>query len=265
MKTFYLGTHQPGWLSWCDVPLMVSDRRLRTIKRPLPAMAPWVLDSGGFTELSMHGSWANGPSPREYAERVQRYQRAVGNLVWAAPQDWMTEPFILAKTGLSEVEHQWRTIDNWYQLHEAAPEVPFIKVVQGQKVDAYLRHVDFYRAAGIDLTREPIVGVGSVCRRQGTREAEDIFRALHDAGVTRLHGFGVKADGLRRYGHLLESADSMAWSFNARRSPRMEQCQEHKNCANCPRYALAWRRALLDSLEGRRPGDYQPPLFGAVA
>jgi hypothetical protein len=242
---FFLGTHLPGWLGWAGVPLFVSDRRLRTYRRLPRAAGPWALDSGGFTELSTYGSWACGPTPREYVERINRYQRHIGRLEWAAPQDWMVEDFILAKTGLSVREHQWRTIDNWYALDEHRPQVPVVKVVQGKTVDDYLRHVDFYRAAGIDLTREPLVGVGSVCRRQGTDEVRAIFQALHDAGVARLHGFGLKKLGLAKSAHLLTSADSLAWSFDARRKPPLDGCLGHRNCANCPRFALAWRDQVV--------------------
>lgn len=246
--TFYLGTHQPGWLGWADVRLFVSDRRLREFKRLPVAAAPWALDSGGFTELSAHGTWNNGPTPAEYAHRVRRYGRAVGRLEWAAPQDWMCEPFITAKTGKTVREHQWLTVDNLLDLRELAPDLPFIPVVQGYTIDEYLRHIDFYRALGVDLTREPLVGVGSVCRRQGTAEIAELFTELHAAGLTRLHGFGVKALGFRQFGHLLTSADSMAWSYHARRRPPMAECLGHKNCANCPRFALAWRGDLLASL-----------------
>lgn len=78
-----------------------------------------------------------------------------------------------------------------------------------ETVHEYERCHDLYDRAGIDLTREPLVGLGSVCRRQATGEAHDIIRRLRARGITRLHGFGVKTLGLRRYGHLLTSADCM--------------------------------------------------------
>jgi hypothetical protein len=73
-------------------------------------------------------------------------------------------------------------------------------------------------------------------------EAGEILTALHRRGVTRLPGFGFKILGLRRFGHLLTSADSMAWSDDARRKARTKQhvlCgtvhpRGAKNCANCP-------------------------------
>jgi hypothetical protein len=265
MERFFLGTHQPGWLWHFDEPMFVSDRRLRHIKRLPRAAGPWALDSGGFTELSMHGSWDHGPNPAEYADRVRRYQRTIGNLAWVAPQDWMTEPSILARTGLTVAEHQTRTVDNLADLRALALDVPWTPVVQGQTPGDYIRHVELYAAAGIDLTREPLVGVGSVCRRQGTTELGDILHALHDTGLHHLHGFGLKKRGLTRYAHLLDSADSLAWSYEARRAPRLPECQEHKNCANCPRYAFAWRRQLLAALDHPAPGERQPLLVGEVA
>lgn len=264
MDTFYLGTHMPSWLGYFDEPLFISDRRLRNRVNLPHAVGRWALDSGGFTELSMHGSWANGPTPAEYVRRIRRYNRFIGGLDWAAPQDWMCENPILAKTGLTVRAHQRRTIDNWYQLQEHQPEVPIIPVVQGQTVDDYLRHVDLYLAAGLDLTEQPLVGVGSVCRRQATVEVTAIFEALHTVGVTRLHGFGLKKLGIARNRHLLASADSLAWSFDARRKPPMDGCIGHRNCANCPRYALRWRGELLAARSAERL-DGQGELFEVAA
>jgi hypothetical protein len=261
---FLLGTHQPGWLARAGVPLFVCDRRLRVYKTLPVAVAPWGMDGGGFTELQLFGEWT--VSPAEYAARVRRYRDDVGRLLWAAPMDWMCEPIVItggragrmrfAGTGLSVIEHQRRTVGNLLRLRDLAPDLPFIPVLQGYTADEYQRCADMYAAAGIDLPAEPLVGVGSVCRRQGTAEAHQIMAALHARGITRLHGFGVKTLGLARYGHLLTSADSLAWSEDARRLRHpMPGCPghrpdcparcraHHKNCANCLRYALHWRTA----------------------
>jgi hypothetical protein len=241
---FYLGTHHPNWLH-LGVELFISDRRLR-IYRTLPrAKMVWALDSGGFTELTRHGGWDHGPTPAEYVARVRRYRDEIGHLAWAAPQDWMCEPHLTAATGLSVAEHQHRTITNYLRLRELAPELPFIPVVQGWRVDDYRRCVDLYARAGVDLAAADLVGVGSVCRRQSTDQVGHILTALHQHGVRRLHGFGVKTLGLARYHHLLTSADSMAWSAQARRQPPLPGCTGHINCANCPRYALRWRARVL--------------------
>jgi hypothetical protein len=250
---FFLGAHQPGWLQDAPAPLFISDRRLRDRQRLLPATCDWALDSGGFTELSTHGTWEHGPTPQEYVARIRRYHRGIGRLQWAAPQDWMCEPFITAKTGLSVLEHQRRTVANLITLWDMAPEVPIIPVLQGFEVDDYLRCIELYASAGVDLTVQPLVGVGSVCRRQHSEQIGEVFRAIRDAGVIRLHGFGVKAQGLARYGQLLTSADSMAWSMDARRKPPLPGCAGHINCANCRRYAYPWAarmQAIADSADG---------------
>ena len=262
---FFLGAHHPGWLASAGVPLFVSDRRLRSYKRLPRAAAAWALDSGGFTELATHGTWEHGPAPAEYAARVRRYSDQVGMLTWAAPQDWMCEPFILAKTGLSLHQHQAHTVANYVELRGIAPDLPFVPVVQGWTPADYLRCVDAYTAAGVDLASEPVVALGSVCRRQAGGEAEAIIAALRSAGLCRLHGFGIKTLGLRRYAHLLSSADSMAWSVAARRSAPLAGCVRHRNCANCPRWALAWREHVLATLARPESWGEQLPLFGPAA
>jgi hypothetical protein len=244
---FFLGTHQPGWLAWSRVPLFVSDRRLRKYRRLPRAATRWALDSGGFTELDTHGSWDHGPSPVAYVASVRRYRDEIGQLAWAAPQDWMCEPWITAKTGLSIAEHQRRTVDNYLHLRDLGPDLPFVPVVQGWQLDDYLACVDLYAAAGVDLRTVPVVGLGSVCRRQATCEAANIINALHAVGVGHLHGFGIKILGLRRYGQRLTSADSMAWSIAARYQLPLPGCT-HATCANCPTFALAWRDDVIASI-----------------
>jgi hypothetical protein len=114
-----------------------------------------------------------------------------------------------------------------------------------------MRHVEMYEAAGVDLRQEPVVGVGSVCRRQHTDEAERFLADLSRAGL-RLHGFGFKVHGLRKSRQHLASSDSLAWSFAARRRPPLPECvaagEGHKNCANCARYAMRWRERVLEVL-----------------
>jgi hypothetical protein len=243
---FFLGTHRPHWLGLLRVPIFVSRRPLARYRKLPRATADWALDSGGFTELSMHGRWLT--SPEMYAAEARRYRDEVGSLRWAAPQDWMCEPTVLQRTGLSVREHQRRTIDNYLELRRIAPDVPWIPVVQGWAEADYLRHVDAYERAGVDLRLLDTVGVGTVCRRQATAAAVAMVGKLAALGL-RLHGFGIKMQGLRQMSGDLVSADSMAWSYSARRNPRIPG-HAHKNCANCVTYALAWRRRLLATMSG---------------
>ncbi len=245
MQTFWLGTHRPQWLSRLDVPLFLSRITLseRVSKYPR-ALAPWALDSGGFSEIAAHGKWTI--SPFQYVDEVRRFDREIGKLEWAAVQDWMCEPVMLQKTGLSIAEHQLRTTHSYETLQHIAPDMPWTPVLQGWGRDDYMRHLDLYDRRGHNLFNRPIVGIGSVCRRQSTVEAEQIIREISGLGIP-LHGFGFKVLGLRRVADAIASADSMAWSFNARKNPPLPGCT-HKNCANCEKYALLWREKLLAGL-----------------
>lgn len=235
-----------GWLATVDVPLFVSHRRLAKRKTLPRAAADWALDSGGFTELAMHGRWVT--TPTAYVSAVRRYRDEIGRLAWAAPQDWMAEPEMLRRTGLTMTEHQRRTVDSVLELRALAPELPWVPVLQGYSAADYLRCADLYAAAGIDVTVEPVVGIGSVCRRDRTLEASAIVATVASHGI-RLHGFGLKATTAGRVGHLLTSADSMSWSFQARRQRiRLPGCT-HATCTNCPRWALQWRAAVMDAAE----------------
>lgn len=246
MIEFYLGTHQANWLSTFEIPLFVSDRRLRRY-RTLPRARPsWALDSGAFTELSTYGSWDHGPTPKEYAARIDRYATEVGGLAWASPQDWMCEPPVRQRTGLGVRAHIERTVSSVVELRTLTT-VPVIAVVQGWELADYATCVETYARAGIDLAREPVVGLGSVCRRERLDELGAVLAMLNDAGIHKIHGFGVKITGLHRYGAHLRSTDSLSWSYNARRNPRLEGCV-HARCQNCPRYAQAWYRSHIAPL-----------------
>lgn len=241
---FYLGTHMSSWLDQIDVPLFVSHRRLFYRKRLPVAINRWALDSGGFTELSMYGEWRTSPS--EYIEAVKRYRDEIGHMDWAAPQDAMCEPFILEKSkawlGGTVLSHQRWTIDNYLELRSLDATLPFIPVLQGFTLDDYKAHRDMYGAAGVDLGLEATVGIGSVCRRQATSEINEIMTEM-SKGIN-LHGFGVKTSGIRTYGRLLTSADSLAWSYRGR---RVKPCPHTgmTSCNNCRWHALEWRKKLL--------------------
>ncbi len=242
---FYLGTHRPNWLGKTDVDLFVSNRTLKDRHNFPRALGQWALDSGGFSELSMFGRWET--SPEQYVTDVRVYRDEIGGLQWAAPQDWMCEPQMVAKTALSVIQHQERTVANFVHLRSIAPDLPFIPVLQGWTLSDYEWCMELYTRAGVNLWKEPLIGLGSVCRRQATGEIDVIVERLGNYGLN-LHGFGVKFAGLRLYGGIMRSSDSMAWSFRARRSEPLTGCT-HKNCANCLRYALKWRATIMRSLE----------------
>lgn len=241
---FYLGTHEVTWLARAAVPLFVSRRRL-AMRRSLPrAIAPWALDSGGFTELAMHGRWT--VATLAYAAEVRRFRDDVGQLDWASIMDWVCAPPALAKTGLTVLEHQRRTIRSFLDLKGIAPDLPWAPVLQGWELDDYLRHADAWERVGVRLHAQLVVGVGSVAGRQHEPIVGQLFARLHERGL-RTHGFGLKVKGLAQAHQYVASADSMAWSYDARRRPPLPG-HTHGNCANCMDYALAWRAGVLSKL-----------------
>lgn len=245
--TFYLGTHVVNWLWKVPVPLFVSHRTLRLRKSLYPALTRWALDSGGFSELNLFGEWTI--TPKQYVRAVRRYQSEIGKMQWAAIQDYMCEPHMVKKTGLSVRKHQTLTVDSYRRLMDLDSSIPWIPVLQGWTLSDYLRHVELYYAHGIDLTEFKTVGVGSVCKRQHTRETFELIGAIEELGIS-IHAFGFKKTGLPNTKHLLSSADSLAWSFQARKvGVPLMGCTVHKNCANCLLWALKWRKDLLRRLQ----------------
>ena len=233
---FYLGTHRPYWLRderFIDVPLFVSDRTLKRYKNLPRAVTTWSCDSGGFTELSTYGEWKT--KAHNYAARVRRYLDNVGGLEWAAPQDWMCEPFILEKTKKTVHEHQQLSVRSVLDLRTLTQDIHWIPVLQGWTRDDYQRHWQMYEQAGFDLENEAVVGLGSVCRRQGTVEAQDIVRSLKPL---RIHGFGMKSTAIKQFGEHLHSSDSMAWSYGGRKRPD-PNCPKNA-CNNCEHRALEY-------------------------
>ena len=109
----------------------------------------------------------------------------------------MVEPIVRQKTGLSVREHQRRTLASYLELCALAPDLPWIPVLQGWEYADYLEHLEMYTAAGVGLASLPVVGLGSVCRRQDTSLAEELIRELCSLGL-KVHGFGFKLQGLWR-------------------------------------------------------------------
>src|SRR5262245_10177589 len=86
---------------------------------------------------------------------------ATRSAAWSGRRRRMCEPFMLAKTGLTVAEHQARTVANYLELRSLAPELPFVPVLRGWSLGDYLhRCVELYERAGVNLAREPLVGVG---------------------------------------------------------------------------------------------------------
>lgn len=231
---FFLGLHQPSDARHFD-QVFISVNRLRDRKGPFE-VNEWILDSGAYTEVSRHGRYRTPPV--EYAKQIRRWS-SNGNMLAAVSQDYMCEAHVLAKTGLTVRQHQDLTLDRYDNLYSClqGSGVYLLPVLQGYAPQEYVDHLRMY---GSRLVEGAWVGVGSVCKRNNDPAAiaSVLGAVLRKRPDLRLHGFGLKATALANatVRRMLHTADSMAWSFEAR--------YEGRN-ANDWREARQW----LDNLE----------------
>jgi hypothetical protein len=214
---FYVGLHQPSDAKHFD-RAFISVNRIRHRKKPVGARE-WIMDSGAFTEIATHGHYRHDVS--EYAAEINRWAFPGSGLVAAVAQDWMCEPWMVERTGLTVADHQRLTIERYDALLPLVHGVYVMPVLQGYTVSDYLSHLDQY---GDRLAPGAYVGVGSVCKRNvNVGEIEAILTAIkRKRPDIRLHGFGLKSTALASalVRDALHSADSMAWSFAARKQGR---------------------------------------------
>jgi hypothetical protein len=214
---FFCGLHQPSDAKHFQAAF-VSVNRLRNRKGPFQ-VGDWIMDSGAFTEISTHGTYRH--SVEEYAAEIRRWSTN-GNLLAAVAQDWMCEPWIIERTGLSVAEHQWLTVKRYDALRsEDTAGVYVMPVLQGYAPEEYVTHIRQY---GERLAFGAWVGVGSICKRNSSpRAVEAVLLAIKgERPDLQLHGFGLKSTALQSalVFDLLHTADSMAWSYSARKQGR---------------------------------------------
>lgn len=211
---FFIGLHQPSDAKHFDAAF-ISISRLRRRKSNFQ-VGDWILDGEGFSTIAKYGGY---PNPvEEYAEHIRRWKNC-GNLLAAVTQDYMCEPWMLAKTGLTVSDHQRLTIERYDALLRCETGCYILPVLQGYSPEEYVEHIRQY---GERLAPGAWVGVGSICKRNSSPcLILDVLIAIKtERPDLRLHGFGLKTTALAHgtIRALLETADSMAWSFAARRN-----------------------------------------------
>lgn len=210
-----MGLHQPSDAQHFDAAFVSVNRLVK--RKGSFKVGDWIMDSGAFSHMLRDGEHM---PIAEYVGLILRWKEN-GNLLAAVTQDYMCESFILKKTGLTIQDHQRLTVERYDALLHAATGVYIIPVLQGYAPDDYVEHLRMY---GDRLKPRMWVGVGSICKRNSSpRAIRDVLMAIKASRPDlRLHGFGLKttalADGVIR--SLLETADSMAWSFRARMEGR---------------------------------------------
>jgi hypothetical protein len=213
MRKFFVGMPEPTYAARAG-PAFISVHRLARRRSDFD-VGEWVMDSGAFSTIGKHGGYPDGPA--EYAAQVRRWS-SCGRLLAAVTQDYMCEPWMLRRTGMTVRRHQHLTVERYDAIRRAGTAgVYLMPVLQGYDPEEYARHVAMY---GRRLARGAWVGVGSICKRNGKpEEVEGVLRAVLAARPDlRLHGFGIKLTALRsrEVRRMLWSADSAAWSFSAR-------------------------------------------------
>jgi hypothetical protein len=235
---FFVGMHHPHNAG--KVPAaFISVNTLKKRRSGFPVRR-WVMDSGAFTTINMHGGY---PEPvSAYAAHIRRFANN-GKLLAAVAQDYMCEPFMLAKTGLTIKDHQHLTIERYDELSNCDTSgVRIMPVLQGYATQDYIDHIRLY---GDRLKNRMWTGVGSVCKRNTNPESiEAVLQGIkRERQDLRLHGFGIKITSLRSplVRGLLFSSDSMAWSFAARRQGRN---------ANDPQEAIRYVQRVRSLITG---------------
>lgn len=214
---FYTGMHHPADAHMVE-RAFISINQVRGRKKAVPSN-DWIVDSGAFREIEKFGKYRHDPA--NYAAEVNRLAAINPGMIAAVSQDFMCEPFMIEKTGLSLAEHQRLTIERYDALRPLIKGIYLMPVLQGYSLASYLDHIDQY---GDRLGPGSYVGVGSICKRNvNMREIEAILSAITvKRPQWQMHGFGIKTSALRSgvVRECLYSADSMAWSFAARRQGR---------------------------------------------
>lgn len=217
MDRFFVGMHQPSDCHLIEAAFISIHRIARRIKAFI--VGDWIMDSGAFSTIFKHGGYPQ--APEVYAAQIKRWSKN-GNLLAAVTQDYMCEPHMLKITGMSVEDHQRLTIERYDAIQACdLGGVYLMPVLQGYAPAEYVRHLEMY---GDRIVHGAWVGVGSVCKRNGNPKAvEAVLSAIKKARPDiRLHGFGIKLTALAsaRVRKLLHTADSMAWSFSARKQGR---------------------------------------------
>ena len=212
---FYIGYPESSGIKHFDYA-MLSYNRIRNRKSYFsPSKKGWMLDSGAFTEISTHGHYRH--SAEKYADDINKFS-IIKNLDCAVSQDYMCEPFILEKTGLTVLQHQELTIQRYDIIRSIVQDhVHVMPVLQGYLLEDYIQHIDMY---GDRLKNNMLVGVGSVCKRNTDPVVieEIVKKILYTKPTIRLHGFGVKITALKNktIWESFYSTDSAAWAFQLR-------------------------------------------------
>ncbi len=193
------------------------DGSLRARRAPI-ACAHVMIDPQAFQVLKLFGRY---PDPVAVYAELLTHLTTLCEIDSATSEDYMCEPFMRERTGLTVQDHQRLTISRYDTLVGLRPPCYIMPVLQGYEPSEYADHLHQYRRR---LKRGMWVGVGSVCKRNADPSAirDVLYSILRERPDLRLHGFGLKTTAMRwpLIRQMLHSADSLAWSYHARKNGR---------------------------------------------
>jgi hypothetical protein len=190
----------------------------------------WFIDSGGAPDTIK----ANGGHPKPISDHLD-YLETPPTKYGSDPEDvqidrfalrdWPCEPAVRDELGLTVEELQQKTLDDHIRMLEAADgrdiDARPVAVLQGWTPDDYLDCLDLFRDHGLVTDA---IGLGSVCRRGGLDDIQDIAHRVRRNLPPRvdLHGFGLKQSMLEQPDALdvFDSVDSAAWENTLRQATR---------------------------------------------
>lgn len=115
MVKFYIGIPGPYWITKMTFPFMISRRSFRSRKKGCVSNQDYAIDSGGFSELSINGKWEI--TEKEYVGKIRYFISLIEKVPnFISQMDWMCEPHVISKTGLSVKRHQINTVENYIRI-----------------------------------------------------------------------------------------------------------------------------------------------------
>jgi hypothetical protein len=159
-----------------------------SILRPIQDLVrSFCIDSGGFTAARR---WGRYPwSFDEYIDFIYQETLSGVPLDFCAILDYACEPSVDRSTYATNIDRIKATIENDFICRNAAPDLPWLSVLQGDSLEE--REFDLSERAHLGMLPTQYAGVGSVCGRGPAAAAAVIrFYAERLPGV-KLHAFGI--------------------------------------------------------------------------
>jgi hypothetical protein len=130
---------------------------------------------------------------------------------------------ILAPRGMSVEEGIRKTVELGVEVAASAEGLGVldrvVPVLQGYDDQSqWLESLDLYKEYGVTTQRFRLWGVGSICMARSPRVVEKVLSAVRKVlGNAKMHVFGISMSALRRVYPLIDSYDTSAWVYWAKK------------------------------------------------